>query len=232
MVTKCPKCNEGLEADDKLAGQTVACPTCKAQFLLPVVDSRPTLDNVAIAHPANKNWNRYILLGCGFGILALLLIIVIAFLSKNPEERKHTPAIITSQEVQAIKTVFERDRVQTANFRKQLSELSENESPAKTMVSYAMHLRIIDLKQCPPAFQDAYSKHVNAWAEVVVQYNNNPNAFDRDALWALWDYFRGRSNGRENGRNLERDPLIKAILETWGGVNSAADLSGVGPSVK
>jgi hypothetical protein len=36
METRCPKCNQQIEVDDQLVGQTVVCPSCSENLILPI----------------------------------------------------------------------------------------------------------------------------------------------------------------------------------------------------
>ena len=66
ISVKCPKCNEMLEADESLQGQTVSCPSCKTDFAIP----SPAVKKVVVKpappiQPSSKGIDEKFCESCG-----------------------------------------------------------------------------------------------------------------------------------------------------------------------
>jgi len=63
----CPRCNQRLDLPSTLAGQTVACPSCKIGITVPVVDGAALLSTAYTPPPAEAPRT------CGYAVASMIL---------------------------------------------------------------------------------------------------------------------------------------------------------------
>lgn len=108
MKAECPNCNQHIEADDSLAGLNVSCPTCEADFTLPLKSAPPDappilatlnaavpstpVSDIANPRPAKtvkrKLLNRYTIIG--FPIVLVLICYLVGYIRDAIQIPKNT----------------------------------------------------------------------------------------------------------------------------------------------
>ena len=96
----CPRCRQNISIDEKGAGATVECPTCKSQISVPVEPSaKPRLSSRAVAlyhaaEPASEQRSRWSWFLKIVGVICLVGGFFVAVLSEERSEaaasQRHT----------------------------------------------------------------------------------------------------------------------------------------------
>gem|GEM_PF-3056837 len=238
MKTSCPHCKQQVEVDDQWAGQSVACPTCNGQIVLPRLTSPPP--SVAAPPPPfvaappphtsptpsrGSNAFKYAALACG-GVIALMLcVIVIVLITRDGspvvagDSGASSAARQQARMRSAIESVMATDNQM---FDRMNSSVSSGTPPAQAIASYAARLKSIDMSQCPPEFREAYLRHANAWQGLGMQIDKEPQSFIESVLYGFLNGLRGEFDGGLGRLQREHDSRFEAVVTTWGEVEAIA----------
>lgn len=184
----------------------------------------------APASPATKgplqSWPIIALIGCGFVIVGLLLVIVLLLIfrgSGGPSIVEPGGARISELErvvrVSVIEAVLVLDR---KAHQEALAAISPDITPAAAISAYVTSMKALNMEECPPEFREAFRRHINAWESLALQLAREPQSFGEGVLQGLLNSLNGELDGGSGRMQQARDARVDALLATWGEVEAIA----------